>query len=97
MCLQQIEELIARDKNHASVVMWCVANKPLPSRLRTTSGANHEVDPTIARGKVFLETLIRRTRELDPVRPVTLTTVMGGPTGWMEQCDVICMNRYWSW
>ena len=31
MCLQQIDELIARDKNHPSVVMWCVANEPMPS------------------------------------------------------------------
>ena len=30
MCLQQIDELIARDKNHPSVVMWCVANEPMP-------------------------------------------------------------------
>jgi beta-glucuronidase len=22
---------------------------------------------------------------------------MGGPASWMEQCDVICMNRYWGW
>jgi DNA-binding SARP family transcriptional activator len=28
---------------------------------------------------------------------VTLVTVIGGPTSWMEQCDVICMNRYWGW
>ena len=30
MCLQQIEELIVRDKNHPSVVMWSVANEPMP-------------------------------------------------------------------
>ncbi|MDX9956332.1 MAG: glycoside hydrolase family 2 TIM barrel-domain containing protein, partial [Anaerolineae bacterium] len=29
MCLQQIEEMIARDKNHPAVVMWCVANEPM--------------------------------------------------------------------
>jgi hypothetical protein len=22
---------------------------------------------------------------------------MGGPTEWMETCDVICINRYWGW
>ena len=30
MCLQQIDELIARDKNHPSVVMWCVATSRCP-------------------------------------------------------------------
>ena len=36
MCLQQIDELIARDKNHPSVVMWCVANEPMTPRLNLT-------------------------------------------------------------
>jgi beta-glucuronidase len=97
MCLHQLDELVARDKNHPSVVMWCVANEPMPSSLDlATLGAKTE-DPTVARGKTFLETLVRRTRELDPTRLVTLVTVMGGPTSWMEQCDVVCMNRYWGW
>ena len=30
MCLQQTEEMIGRDKNHPSVVMWSVANEPIP-------------------------------------------------------------------
>jgi beta-glucuronidase len=98
MCLQQIDELIARDKNHPSVVMWCVANEPMPSRLNMgTVAAKGEDDATVMRGKTFLDTLLRRTRELDPTRLATIVTVMGGPQSWMEQCDVICMNRYWGW
>ncbi len=98
MCLQQIDELITRDKNHPSVVMWCVANEPMPSSLNlATLGANNEADPTAVRGKIFLEKLLARTRELDPTRLVTIVTVMGGPESWMEKCDVICMNRYWGW
>jgi beta-glucuronidase len=98
MCLQQIEELVARDKNHASVVIWCVANEPMPSSLNMgTVGAKSAEDPTVVRGKTFLETLLRRVRELDATRLATIVTVMGGPASWMEQCDVICMNRYWGW
>lgn len=48
-------------------------------------------------GKEFLDTEMARARELDPTRPVTIVTVMGGPQNWMEKCDVICMNRYWGW
>ena len=98
VCLQQIDELVARDKNHPSVVMWCVANEPMPSSLNLSNlnGASSD-DPTVVRGKQFLDTLLARTRELDPSRLVTLVTVMGGPQIWMEQCDVICMNRYWGW
>jgi beta-glucuronidase len=99
MCLQQIDELIARDKNHPSVVMWCVANEPMPRNLNLAgAGAPQQTqDPAEAPGKEFLDTLLRRARELDPTRLVTIVTLMGGPTSWMEQCDVICMNRYWGW
>ncbi len=98
MCQQQLDELVARDKNHPSVVMWCVANEPMPSSLNLeTLTASASGDPSVQRGKQFLETLLRRARELDPTRLVTLVTVMGGPQDWMQECDVICMNRYWGW
>ncbi len=99
MCLQQIDEMIARDKNHPAVVMWCVANEPMPKGFSV--GAMGESTVTMEElnkpGKNFLETEIARARELDPTRLVTIVTVMGGPQSWMEQCDVVCMNRYWGW
>lgn len=99
MCLQQIGEMIARDKNHPSVVMWCVANEPMPKGFGV--GALGESDRTQEEanlpGKAFLDTEIARVRELDPTRLVTIVTVMGCPQNWMEECDVICMNRYWGW
>lgn len=99
MCLQQIEEMITRDKNHPAVVMWCVANEPMPKGFGV--GALGESDPKIEEintpGKMFLEAEIARVRELDPTRLVTLVTVMGGPQSWMEKCDVLCLNRYWGW
>lgn len=97
MCLQQTDELIARDKNHPSVVMWCVANEPLPANLRLQSRGPAQEDASVQRGKRFLDALLDRARSLDPTRPATLAMVMGGPEGWMERCDVICMNRYWGW
>jgi beta-glucuronidase len=97
MCLQQIDELIARDKNHPAVVMWCVANEPMPTGFGVGSIGEKFVSPSEAIGKTFLETELARARELDPTRLVTIVTVMGGPESWMEQCDVVCMNRYWGW
>jgi beta-glucuronidase len=98
VCLQQIDELVARDKNHPSVVMWCVANEPMPANLNLAGAAGGgPADPAEAPGKAMLETMMARARELDPTRLVTIVTVMGGPESWMEQCDVICMNRYWGW
>jgi beta-glucuronidase len=96
MCLQQLDELIARDKNHSSVVMWSVANEPMTPRLNPGAPSDPN-DPAAAKGKVFLDTLLRRARELDSTRLVTLATLGGAPTSWMEQCDVVSMNRYWGW
>ncbi|GIV76929.1 MAG: beta-glucuronidase [Litorilinea sp.] len=97
VCLQQLQELIARDKNHPSVVMWCVANEPMPARFGLAALEQNTPDPAEGVGKEFLETLLARARALDPTRPVTIATIMGGPRSWMEQCDVIAMNRYWGW
>jgi beta-glucuronidase len=98
MCLQQIEEMVTQDKNHPSVVMWCVANEPMPRNMNLAgAGSTNSDAPGEAAGKAFLEKLLSRARELDSTRLVKLVTLMGGPVSWMEQCDVICMNRYWGW
>jgi beta-glucuronidase len=98
-CLQQIEELVARDKNHPSVLLWSVANEPLPLGWSFANMDNSSPDGSaaVARGKEFLDTLLRRARELDPTRLVTLVTMTGSPPEWLEACDVICINRYWGW
>ena len=55
---QHLRELIARDKNHPSVVMWCISNEPSSSE----EGARE-----------YFEPLVRLARELDPTRPLTYT------------------------
>jgi len=101
MCLQQIDEMIARDKNHPAVVMWCVANEPMPAGISVGASGSGANDPVYEEanlpGKQFLDAEIAHVRELDTTRPVTIVTVGGGPQNWMEQCDVICMNRYHGW
>jgi len=97
VCLQQIGELIARDKNHPSVVMWSVANEPMPSDLMSRfRGAPGDPEKDQA-SALFLHDLVVRARELDSTRPVTLVGVMGGPNEWFAACDVVCINRYWGW
>ena len=46
-CRQQIDELIDRDKNHPSVIMWSVANEPFPPDLmnRMQSSSEEPVNP----------------------------------------------------
>ncbi len=97
MCLQQIDELVARDKNHPSVVMWSVANEPMPANMvERFTGGDFDASKDVA-GKEFLHGLVTRARELDPTRLVTIVGVMGGPTDWLDTCDVACINRYWGW
>lgn len=83
---QVIEELIARDKNHACVVMWSVANEPASEE----EGAYE-----------YFEPLVKLTRELDPQkRPVTIVTHGGaGPDTdrIAELIDVLALNRYYGW
>ena len=50
-----IAELVARDKNHPSVVLWSIANEPESH----TEGAER-----------YFEPLFDLTRQLDPTRPV---------------------------
>ncbi|MBT3336946.1 MAG: beta-glucuronidase [Anaerolineae bacterium] len=97
MCIQQIDELVTRDKNHPSVVMWSVANEPMPADMmeRFTGGKVDETKDVAS--TEFLHGLVAHARKLDPTRPITIVGVMGGPTNWLETCDVACINRYWGW
>jgi beta-glucuronidase len=96
-CKQQMKELIARDKNHPSVIMWSVANEPFSNSAirRFTGGGGGEDDTPI--GTAFFQEMFDLTRTLDPTRLVTLVGVMGGPLEWLDLSDVICINRYWGW
>jgi beta-glucuronidase len=97
MCLQQIEELIARDKNHPAVVIWSVANEPVPVVPSPGGPELKSLDEANRPGKLFLETVIDRARELDLTRLATFVAAIGAPLSWIENCDVICINRYYGW
>jgi beta-glucuronidase len=82
---QAIRELVARDKNHPSVVLWSIANEPKSD----TEGAENYFKP-----------LFELTRELDPTRPVGFVNVMLAPypTCRVSQFgDVVMLNRYYGW
>jgi beta-glucuronidase len=85
---QQLEEMIVRDRNRASVVIWSVANETPRSPDRQT----------------FLTQLINRTHELDRTRLVSAATeltydgsdvVVDDPLA--ASLDVIGANEYVGW
>lgn len=99
-CQQYLREMISRDKNHPSVIMWCVANEPALEKKGQTAFTGAEkkgADEEHRTGADFLNGLMDAARSLDPTRPATFVSVMGGPSDWMAGCDVICINRYFGW
>jgi beta-glucuronidase len=80
-----IRELIARDKNHPCVVLWCIANEP------------ESVTPE---SRTYFEPLAAETRRLDPTRPIGFTNVMGATPDVdviTDLFDVVMLNRYFGW
>lgn len=94
MCKQYLEELYYRDKNHPSVIMWCVANEPFPEKINFSIEGGEPTDPDSI---VAFQELFDLIRSLDNTRLTTLVGVMGGPLEWIGLADVICINRYWGW
>ena len=80
-----IEELIARDKNHPSVVLWSLANEP----------ESHS-----AEARAYFEPLFAVARAADPSRPVGFANMMfAQPTSCLvsDLADVLMINRYYGW
>ena len=82
LCQQYIKELVTRDKNHPSVIMWSIANEPLSVR---------------SEAKPFFRTLFDQVKALDPSRLVTVVSAVGVVEESFEFLDVACLNRYYGW
>ncbi|XP_033101036.1 beta-glucuronidase-like [Anneissia japonica] len=83
--LAVMEELVTRDKNHPSVVMWSVANEP---------------NATLVEAGAYFKRVVDYTRTLDGTRPVTLVTGGNLKPEFDNAAmygDVICLNTYFSW
>src|SRR5262249_21185368 len=82
LCRQYVRDMIARDRNHPSVIMWSVANEPHSGR---------------PEAKEFFRTLYKEAKAHDDSRPVTLANVAGVWEEAFEFLDVLCVNRYNGW
>ena len=82
LCRQYTQELIARDKNHPSVIMWSLANEPHSGR---------------PEAKAFFHNLYELARSLDSTRPITVVSHVGVAEESFEFFDVLCLNRYYGW
>ncbi|XP_020279014.1 beta-glucuronidase-like isoform X2 [Pseudomyrmex gracilis] len=78
-----LSELIRRDKNRPSVIMWSLANEP-----RTQ----------LPQAEEYFKQIALHTKAVDPTRPVTIALARGvqeDKAG--EFLDVISFNRYNAW
>ncbi|MEH2920097.1 beta-glucuronidase [Samsonia erythrinae] len=83
--LDAIKELIARDKNHPSVVMWSIANEP---------------DAREVASRDYFRPLAEATRQLDPSRPICCVNITKSSLQEdqiSDLFDVLCLNRYYGW
>ena len=84
--LKALEEMITRDKNHPSVIMWSLLNEP--------ETVNEAAVP-------YFREVFERARSLDPQkRPRTFALVMNSLPATCrcyQFSDVISLNRYYGW
>ena len=78
-----INELVQRDKNRPSVVMWSLANEP---------------DSSSKNSQPYFEAVTKKTRELDSTRPITFACDHDFSSDLVTQyMDVVMINRYYGW
>jgi beta-glucuronidase len=94
-CKRQLRELIARDRNHPSTIMWSVANEPFggPVPWAGVEGGEGAVEA----GTAAFRELYDLANALDGTRPVTFAGFQGGASAWHGVFDVVCINRYYGW
>jgi len=87
---QSLTELIARDRNHPSVISWSIANEP---------GIWGEEEASGDKAVKYWNEIYEHVKNLDPSRPITLPACVK----WNDKdlsykfSDFISINRYWGW
>ena len=84
--IAQVEEMIARDKNHPSVFAWSLFNEP---------------ETTSEYAQKYFTAVFEAARALDPQhRPMTGALEKNSAPDkcrCYQLCDFICLNRYYGW
>lgn len=90
----ELEALIARDRNHPSVIAWSVANEPFAKPIFQPGAPTPDA---LERGIGFLRTLVDDAHRLDPSRPAMVVGAQGHPDEFLDLGDIVAINRYYGW
>jgi len=99
-CERALNEMLLRDKNHPSVIIWSVANEPMH---KGVGGANYDGKEKQGESQENqlairnLGRLVEICHEQDPSRLATFVAMSGSPSSWHQVGDIICINRYYGW
>ncbi|XP_032596877.1 beta-glucuronidase isoform X3 [Drosophila grimshawi] len=78
-----LEQLVHRDRNHPSVVMWSIANEPRTGQLNADT---------------YFQFVANYTRSLDGTRPITAAIAVPSTDDKAGRyLDIISFNRYNAW
>lgn len=99
-CERALAEMLARDKNHPSVIVWSVANEPMH---KGVGGANYDGKEKKGESEEnllaieCLGRLVEICHQQDPSRLASFVAMMGSPSSWHQVGDVMMLNRYYGW
>jgi len=102
LCKQYIRDVIDRDKNHPSVIMWSLANEPHTARPEARQAYQSQnftvVDhPSHEAAVQSFKEQADLAHALDPTRPLTIVSHEGANEEAWRFVDVISLNRYYGW
>ena len=103
VCKQYIREMIDRDKNSPSVIMWSLANEPHTARPEARATYYGSADFTVldhashAAAVSSFKEHADLARALDPTRPLTIASHEGATEEAWQWVDVLALNRYNGW
>ena len=97
-CLQQIETMIERDKNHPSIIMWSLANEPITNSKFNQPQTIKNIDSSAF---WFFKDLFDYAKKFDPTRLATIVNLSNflpeTPHPDYSFADVIAVNLYYGW